>query len=96
MASFAFAGIDGEAAQLHLDMNNIACGTGSACASSEAGASSVLLAMGIEPRLELSALRLSLGRSTTEGHIDRLMAVLPGAVARLRALSPYYQPLRSL
>lgn len=92
LASFVFAGIDGEAAQLHLDMNNIACSTGSACASNESGASSVLLAMGVEPRLALSALRFSLGRKTTAEEIDRVIAILPGIVAQLRALSPYYHP----
>ncbi|MEN6479413.1 MAG: cysteine desulfurase family protein [Anaerolineales bacterium] len=95
LASFVFEGIDGEAAQLHLDLNGIACGTGSACASNEEGASAVLVAMGIEPRLALSALRFSLGRSTTAEHIDRVIEVLPAAVARLRELSPYYQPARA-
>ncbi len=95
LASFVFDGIDGEAAQLHLDMNNIACSTGSACASSEAAASHVLSAMGVEGRLALSALRFSMGRSTTPETIDRLLEALPGIVARLRALSPYYQPAKA-
>lgn len=95
LASLVFEGIDGEAAQLHLDMNGIACSTGSACASSEAQASHVLLSMGVEPRLALSALRFTLGRSTTAEQIDRLLEVLPGIVARLRALSPYYQPAKA-
>lgn len=95
LASLVFEGIDGEAAQLHLDMNGIACSTGSACASSEAQASHVLLSMGVEPRLALSALRFSLGRSTTAEQIDRLLEALPGIVARLRALSPYYQPAKA-
>jgi len=91
LASFVFAGIDGEAAQLHLDMRGIACSTGSACASGEDSASPVLLAMGVDPRLALSALRFSFGRGTTEAHIDRLLAVLPGIVARLREMSPTYK-----
>jgi cysteine desulfurase len=94
LASFVFAGIDGEAAQLHLDMRGIACSTGSACASGEDSASPVLLAMGVDPRLALSALRFSFGRGTTEAHIDRLLAVLPGIVARLREMSPTYKSVR--
>jgi hypothetical protein len=34
--------------------------------------------------------RFSLGRDNTEGDVDRVLAVLPGIVERLRAMSPLY------
>lgn len=49
----------------------IAASTGSACHSGVHTPSATLLAMGIEPGLALGALRLTLGRSTTNAHIDQ-------------------------
>jgi cysteine desulfurase len=43
----------------------VAASTGSACHAGEESASSVLTAMGVEPRAALGSVRLSLGRTTT-------------------------------
>ena len=49
----------------------VAVGTGSACASARETPSRVLLALGIDPETASTALRISLGRFTTESEIDR-------------------------
>jgi cysteine desulfurase len=49
----------------------VAASTGSACHHGHESASAVLLAMGVSPEAALGSVRLSLGRSTTEGDIER-------------------------
>jgi cysteine desulfurase len=44
--------------------------------------------MGVEREIAQSAVRFSLGRCTTDAEIDRVLEVLPGIVAKLRATSP--------
>jgi cysteine desulfurase len=78
---------EGESMLLNLDMAGIACSTGSACASSSMEPSHVLIAIGIQPELAQGSLRFSLGRSTTNDDIDYVLEVLPGIVAKLRAVS---------
>lgn len=64
----------------------VAASTGSAChADGEGG---VLYAMGIDPALLGGALRLSLGRRTTEGDVDVAAAALVRAWAQARAGQP--------
>ena len=91
-ASFVIAGIDGEATLLALDLAGIAASTGSACSAGDATPSHVLTAMGYSDQLAMGSLRLTLGRSTTRKDVDHVLAVLPGVVERLRALSPIYEP----
>ncbi|HHO49780.1 MAG TPA: cysteine desulfurase [Deltaproteobacteria bacterium] len=57
----------------------LAASTGSACHAGETHPSAVLLAMGLEPMDALGAVRLSLGRSTTEAQIDRAAEALGDA-----------------
>ncbi|MBA2353694.1 MAG: hypothetical protein H0V80_03390 [Acidobacteria bacterium] len=47
----------------------------------------MLKAMGLPLHDTQNALRLSLGRHTTRGQVDRLIAALPSITARLRALT---------
>jgi cysteine desulfurase len=61
--------------------------TGSACSSGTLEPSHVLKAMGLPLHQTQNALRISLGRLTTDAHVDRLLAVLPETVARLRAVT---------
>ena len=62
----------------------VAASTGSACHAGLTEPSPVLLAMGIEPALALEALRLSLGRWTTEEEIDLAVEQLSEAILALR------------
>jgi len=87
----SIAYIEGESMILNLDMEGIAVSTGSACTSSSLEASHVLTAIGLPHELAHGSLRLTLGRSTTEADIDRVLEVLPGVVNKLRAISPLYK-----
>jgi cysteine desulfurase len=71
-----------------LDAQGFAVSTGSACSSEDQEASHVLTAMGRTPLEARGAIRFSLGRDNTAADIDRLMAHLPGIIAKLRAMSP--------
>lgn len=79
-----FEGADGESLVYLLDVGGIAISTGSACSSGSAEPSPVLLAMGQDHARALAAIRISLGRETTDGDIDRAVDVLEQAVASQR------------
>lgn len=91
-ASFVFRGIEGESILLNLDMEGICASSGSACTSASLEPSHVLLALGLPHEVAHGSLRLTLGRSNTEEHVDRVLEVLPGIVQKLRAMSPLYAP----
>jgi cysteine desulfurase len=77
--------MDGDALVLALDLEGICCSTGSACTTGSTEPSHVLTAMGFPEEEARGALRLSLGRTTTDEEIDRVAAVVPAAITRLRA-----------
>jgi len=62
----------------------VAAATGSACHSGSPEPSAVLLAMGLSRARALGALRLSLGRGTTEADVDRAAAALVAAGRAVR------------
>ncbi|HUX72789.1 MAG TPA: aminotransferase class V-fold PLP-dependent enzyme [Steroidobacteraceae bacterium] len=64
----------------------IAVSTGSACASATDEASYVLRALGRDARLAESSLRFGLGRFTTALDIERAIAAVAAALARLRRI----------
>jgi cysteine desulfurase len=70
---FAVAGIKAETAIIAFDLNGIAVSSGSACSSGKVRASHVLRAMGMEPALVQGAVRVSLGWSTCETDVERLL-----------------------
>jgi len=82
--------VEGESVVLALDMEGIAVSTGSACTTDSAEPSHVLSAMGVSPNVAQGSVRFGLGRSTTQADVDRVLDVLPGAVERLRAISPLH------
>lgn len=84
---FGAAGIDGETLLLGLDRAGIAVSSGSACSSSHREPSPVLQAMGIEPSLALSAIRVSLGFGSTEQDVEDLMTALVMQWRQLRRTS---------
>ena len=79
-------GIDAERLLIALDMQGISASFGAACQSGATEPSHVLLAMGLTSAEARSSLRLSLSRLTTAEEIDRALAVIPQAAARLRSL----------
>jgi cysteine desulfurase len=85
-ASFVFRGVDGNELLMHLDLAGIAASSGSACKTGDPEPSEVLLALGLAPEWALGSLRVTLGRPTNEADVDRLAALLPEVVQRLRAL----------
>jgi cysteine desulfurase len=67
----AFIGIDRQALFMALDQAGVACSTGSACASGSSEPSPVLLAMGCDKEVVTSALRFSLGATTTAQEVEQ-------------------------
>jgi cysteine desulfurase len=86
--------VEGESMILNLDLEGICASTGSACSSASLEPSHVLLALGLSPEQAHGSLRFTLGRENTEADIERALAVLPGIVAKLRAMSPLLKTQR--
>ncbi|WP_448191085.1 cysteine desulfurase family protein [Azospirillum sp. sgz301742] len=73
-----------DAADLLLDLPDVALSTGSACANGLEGPSHVLLALGLSPEDAHASFRFGLGRTTTEADIDHAAARFAQAVADWR------------
>jgi cysteine desulfurase len=83
-ASFLVHGAEAQSLLIALDMAGIAASSGSACAVGAPTASHVLLGMGIPETEALGALRLTLGRATTDADIDAVLEKLPDIVRQVR------------
>lgn len=75
---------DGAAVAMSLDLEGIACSVGSACTTGSTEVSHVLSAMGYPDEEARGALRLSLGRSTTDEEIATACEVVPRVLASMR------------
>jgi cysteine desulfurase len=75
---------DGTAVALSLDLEGIACSVGSACTTGSTDVSHVLTAMGYPEDEARGALRLSLGRTTTEAEIEVACEAVPRVLASMR------------
>jgi cysteine desulfurase len=87
-ASFVFEGTDGESILMDLDQHDICASSGSACTSGTLEVSHVLTALGLDDDLARGSVRLTTGRATSEDDVERLLAVMPGVVARVRSIMP--------
>ena len=85
--NISFDRTEAESLLIALDLEGIAVSTGSACSSGTLEPSHVLKAMGFPPHRTQNSLRFSLGAANTEAEIDRVIAVLPGVVEKLRSLT---------
>ena len=83
-AHFSFAKVDGESLLMSLDMAGIAASMGSACASGAMEPSRVLRAIGLSDDWAYGALRITMGRWTTEEQVDYLLEQLPFMIKSLR------------
>jgi cysteine desulfurase len=85
--NISFDRVEAESLLIALDLDGIAVSTGSACSSGSLEPSHVLKAMGFPAHRTQNSIRFSLGASNTDAEIDRVIAVLPGIVDKLRALT---------
>jgi len=83
--------VEGESILLYLDKEGIAASSGSACTSDTLEPSHVLTSMGIPPSVAHGSLRFSLGHSSNEQDIDKVLEVLPPIVKKLREMSPLWK-----
>jgi cysteine desulfurase len=83
-----FAGIEGEALLIRLDLAGFAVSTGSACSSGTVEPSKTLLAAGFSPAQALSSLRVSFGIGNRAEEVDAFLAALQRESAELRRLAP--------
>jgi tRNA-specific 2-thiouridylase len=94
-SNVAFDGVSGQLLAINLDLSGISVSTGAACTSGSLSPSPVLLALGLPPARAAEAVRVSLGRATGEGDIDRVIAAVTEAVTRLRAPGGGEAPARA-
>jgi cysteine desulfurase len=87
IVSLSVPGIESESMLMALDLRGIGCSAGSACQSGSIEPSHVLSAIGVEPDLASSAIRMSLGSLTTEACITRVADVFPSLVDKARGLA---------
>jgi cysteine desulfurase len=83
-AHVSFPGCEGDALLMLLDAAGVDVSTGSACTAGVPEPSHVLLAMGIDPILARSSLRMTLGHSSTRADVDALLGALPEVLERAR------------
>lgn len=81
-AHFSFPGCEGDSLLFLLDAAGVAVSTGSACQAGVPEPSHVLLAMGRSEEEARGALRITLGRTTTDVDVDAFLTALPSAYER--------------
>jgi cysteine desulfurase len=86
-SNIAFQYLDGEAILTFMNKAGIAASSGSACTSGSTEPSHVLRAMSLPANALHGAVRLSLSRENTAAEVDRVLAVLPEIIGKLRAQS---------
>jgi len=86
-SNISFDRVEAESLLIALDLEGIAVSTGSACSSGTLEPSHVLRAMGFSSHRTQNSLRFSLGLFSTEQEVDRVIAVVPGLVEKLRNLT---------
>jgi cysteine desulfurase len=87
IVNISFPGADRESLLMMLDLEGIACSTGSACQSGAITPSHVLSALGVPPEIAITAVRLSLGALTTSEDIAHVVGAVPGLVDKARTVS---------
>ena len=75
---------DGASVAMSLDLEGIAASVGSACTTGSTEVSHVLTAMGYPDEEARGALRLSLGRTTTDEEVAVACDVVPRVIASMR------------
>ena len=82
--NISISGVEGETVLFYLDSYNVAVSTGSACSSTTADPSHVILALGKSAKEALSSIRFTLGKQTKKQDLDYVLKILPSIIAELR------------
>lgn len=85
----SFNYVEGES--LIMGIKELAVSSGSACTSASLEPSYVLRALGRSDELAHSSIRFTLGRFTTEQHIDYAIDLLKKRIGKLRDMSPLWE-----
>ncbi len=86
-SNLRFDGVEGEALLIALDLDGICVSSGAACASGTLTPSHVLRAMGLTAPQARGSLRFSLGPSTPEAEVERVLQALRRHVPKVRELA---------
>jgi len=86
----AFEYIEGESILMLLNKVGIAASSGSACTSGSLEPSHVMRAMDIPYTAAHGTIRFSFSRYNSMAEVDVFLKEMPGIVATLRKLSPYW------
>ena len=81
---FAVPGWKGETQVMQLDLAGFAVSAGSACSSGKVGPSRVLKAMGFDDVTASSAIRVSMGPTTTKDEVSRFIDAWTGLYKRMK------------
>lgn len=93
LVSFVARGLDGAELVVALDLAGIAVSTGSACTTGSTEPSHVLTAMGYPADEARGALRISLGRTTTEAEVEAAAAEIRAVIRRFRDAAEAASPV---
>jgi cysteine desulfurase len=82
ISTLAFPGLDRQTLAMAADLAGVCLATGTACASGSSEPAPALVAMGLPPEVVRSAVRLSVGRTTTDTDIDQAVERLTPLLRR--------------
>ena len=84
LINLTISGIASDLLLIHLDNEDIAVSSGSACSAGTISPSPVLKAMGINDKQNLETIRISAGRDNTSLEVDQLVETMTRAIATIR------------
>jgi len=84
LISLTIPGIASDLLLIHLDNEDIAVSSGSACSAGTISPSPVLKEMGISDKQNLETIRISAGRDNTNTEVDQLIEAMTHAIATIR------------
>jgi cysteine desulfurase len=86
-SAIAMPGVAAETQVVALDLDGVMVSAGAACSSGKVGPSHVLAAMGVDPAIAASTIRVSLGWSSSEAEIDHFLQAWTALYRRCHGLA---------
>ncbi|MAG38332.1 cysteine desulfurase NifS [Candidatus Pacearchaeota archaeon] len=86
--NITFLNAEGESILLMLTEEGICASTGSACTSKSLDPSHVILALGRPYEVAHGSMRFTLSKDTTKEDLEKVIALMPSIIKKLRGMSP--------